>query len=199
MAVLYVGLRASVNRTQNTQLKVGDVAQLFMEGESTAALLDLPLGPVTPGWRAILPVELVQALLSALPEGTEIQMIGEKKCMVQGAPAKRKKRPLERLGTVAVALLLFFGGALSLMNFHADVDMPKVHTMISSLVTGEGNAGALWISIPYSIGIGLGVLFFTGLGRRRTNPNFFELEEREYQSKVDKYLQKDETGDSDDV
>jgi stage V sporulation protein AA len=71
--------------------------------------------------------------------------------------------------------------------------------MISSLVTGEGNPGALWISIPYSIGIGLGVLFFTGLGRRRTNPNFFELEEREYQSKVDKYLQKDETGESGDA
>jgi len=197
--MLYVGMRASVNKTQNTRLIVGDVAQLFMEGKNTAALSDTPLGEVTPGWRAILPVELVQALSPALPEGAQIQMIGEKKCMVRGVPAKRRKRPLQWLGTVIVALLLFFGGALSLMNFHADVNMPRVHTMISKLVTGEADTGALWISIPYSLGIGLGVLFFTGLGRRRTNPNFFELEEREYQSKVDKYLQEDETGGPNDA
>jgi stage V sporulation protein AA len=196
--VLYVGLKASVKKAQGSELKAGDVAELFMEGESTAELGETPLGPVWPGWRAVMPVQVVRALIKELPEGTKIQMIGERKCMVQGVPAKRKKRPLTWLKTAAIALLLFFGGGLTLMNFHADVNMPGVHRMIASLVTGQEDAGVMWISIPYSIGIGLGVVFFTGFGRRRAGPNLLELEEQEYRTKVDQYLQKKETGETGD-
>ncbi|MFZ5973818.1 MAG: hypothetical protein ACOYU3_00220 [Bacillota bacterium] len=198
MAVLYVGLKASVKKTQLTDLYVGDVAHLFMEKESVAPFQNVQLGAVQPGWRAVLPVQVVQALTQVLPQGTNIQMIGEQKCMVQGIPAKRKKRPFAVLAVVVIAMLLFFGGALTLMNFHADVDMPRVHAMISTLITGDGNTSALWISIPYSIGIGLGVLFFTGIGKKRTNPNLFELEEQEYRDKVEKYLQKNEAGETKD-
>lgn len=198
MAVLYVGLKASIKKTQQTDLYVGDVAQLFMEGESVTPFQNIQLGAVQPGWRVILPVQVVQVLTQVLPEGTSIQMIGEQKCMVRGIPATGKKHPLAALGVLVVALLLFFGGALTLMNFHADVDMPRVHALISTLITGEENTGVLWISIPYSIGIGLGVMFFTGFGKKRTNPNFFELEEQEYRDKVEKYLQKNEAGETGD-
>lgn len=198
MAVLYVGLKASIKKTQKTELRVGDVAQLFMEDTSVAPFLDAVLGVVQPGWRVIRPVQVVQTLVQVLPEGTSIQMIGEQKCMVQGIPATREKHPFARLGAVVIGMLLFFGGALTLMNFHADVDMPRVHALISTLITGNENAGALWISIPYSIGIGLGVIFFTGFGKKRSNPNFFELEEQEYRDKVEKYLQKNEAGDTKD-
>lgn len=198
MAVLYVGLRASVKKIQDTNLLVGDVAQLFMQERDTLSLLGIPLGIVQTGWRVIMPVQIVQALIEELPRDTSVQMIGEKKCMVQGIPAKKKKHPLAGAGTFLIALLLFLGGALTLMNFHADVDMPHVHRMISTLITGNDNTGTLWISIPYSVGIGLGVLFFTGVGKRRKNPNFFELEEQEYRDKVEKYSQKNEAGDTTD-
>ena len=198
MAVLYVGLKASVKKTQKTDLYVGDVAQLFMEGEGVEPFQNVQLGAVQPGWRVILPVHVVQVLTQVLPQDTGIQMIGEPKCMVQGTPATRKKRPVAWLGTIAVAMLLFFGGALTLMNFHADVNMSEVHRLISSLITGNDNTGALWVSIPYSIGIGLGVIFFTGIGKKRSNPNFFELEEQEYRDKVEKYLQKNEAGETKD-
>lgn len=196
MPVLYVGMRSSARKERYEALRVGDVAQIFIEGHDNQPFLDAFIGRVRPGWTAVRPVDVVRALHHIVPEGTAIEMMGEQKCMVQGLLPGKRTHPLAYIATVLVALLLFFGGAITLMNFHADVDMPTVHANLSALITGREDVGALWVSIPYSVGIALGVIFFTGFGKKRTDPNFFELEEHEYREKVDKYQQDDQTGDT---
>ena len=196
MAVLYVDLKSTVKKEQYQPLLVRDVAQLFMEGFDTQPLLATRLGRVRPGWNALSPVQVVTALYNTAPKGTRIQMVGEQKCMVQGVRAGVKTRPLAWLGAVFIGVLLFCGGALSLMNFHADVNMPDVHANLSRMITGDENGNSLWLSISYSVGIAVGVVFFTGFGKKRSNPNFFELEEFEYRDKVEKYRQGNETGES---
>lgn len=60
---------------------------------------------------------------------------------------------LALLGVMAVA---FLGGMIGIMNFHSDVDMPSTHQVIYRAVTGNDSQNPLAVSIPYSIGLGVG-------------------------------------------
>jgi len=77
------------------------------------------------------------------------------------------------------------------MNFHTDVSMEQVHQRIYYLVTGAYNARPLILQIPYSLGIGLGmVLFFNHVFKRKLNdePSPLELEVFLYQENIDQYV-----------
>ena len=92
-------------------------------------------------------------------------------------------------------LLLFFGAGLAIMNFHTDVSMKEVHIRIVELITGKRTEHPLWFQIPYSLGIGLGMmLFFNHLFRKRFNeePNPLEVELYMYQENVNAYVIADE-------
>jgi stage V sporulation protein AA len=88
-------------------------------------------------------------------------------------------------------VLLFIGSGLTIMNFHEDVSMQAVHQRLYEMVTGEKDAYPLWLQVPYSIGIGLGmILFFNHLFKKRLNeePSPLELEMFNYQQSIDQYV-----------
>ncbi|MBE3555234.1 MAG: hypothetical protein IMW85_09690 [Thermicanus sp.] len=65
-----------------------------------------------------------------------------------------------------------------------------MHERIYYLLTGEINHHPYVIQIPYSVGIGIGmILFFNHLFRKRLNeePSPLELEMYLYQENVEKY------------
>ncbi|MBD1372964.1 stage V sporulation protein AA [Hazenella sp. IB182357] len=96
---------------------------------------------------------------------------------------------------ILVWLLLFIGSGLAIMNFHADVSMQAVHERIYFLLTGEKSKSPLFLQIPYSIGIGVGmILFFNHMFKRRFNeePSPMELEMYMYQETIDQYVINDE-------
>ena len=59
-----------------------------------------------------------------------------------------------------VWLLLFIGAALAIIYFHEDVSMQQVHQRLYYMITGEFNAQPLLFQIPYSLGLGLGMVLF---------------------------------------
>lgn len=76
------------------------------------------------------------------------------------------------------------------MNFHTDVSMMQVHERIYYLITGEKSHQPLWMQIPYSIGIGLGmILFFNHIFQKKINeePSPLEVELFMYQQSLDQY------------
>lgn len=46
------------------------------------------------------------------------------------------------------------------MNFHEDVSMRDVHIALYEMITGERNEYPYLLQIPYSIGLGLGMIIF---------------------------------------
>ncbi len=80
------------------------------------------------------------------------------------------------------------------MSFHADVSMPFVHRQIYHLLTGENDPHPLLLQIPYSLGIGLGmVIFFNHIGKlkKRKDPSPLEVEMFLYNQNVNSYLTKE--------
>ena len=61
---------------------------------------------------------------------------------------------------IFVCLATFFGAGFSIMTFNNDVDIPALFEQIYTQVTGQPTTGNTVLEISYSIGIGLGILFF---------------------------------------
>ncbi len=77
------------------------------------------------------------------------------------------------------------------MNFHEDVSMPDVHRRIVFLLTGKMIEHPYFLQIPYSFGIGLGmVIFFNHVFKRRMNdePSPLEIEMFKYEESVNQYV-----------
>jgi len=136
-------------------------------------------------------LHVIRAVSDAEP-GLDVEFVGEPQTLVTVAARPRKPLP----GMLALAwLLLFFGSGLAIMNFHADVGMLEVHRRMTELITGVKPERPLWFQIPYSIGVGLGmVLFFNRVIRRKLSeePSPLEVELYLYQENVDAYVVADE-------
>ena len=61
---------------------------------------------------------------------------------------------------IFVGLAAFFGAGFSIMTFNNDVDVGGLFSQIYTQVTGQTSGHFTVLEITYSIGIGLGVLFF---------------------------------------
>src|SRR5690625_6176367 len=90
-----------------------------------------------------------------------------------------------------VWILLFVGSAMTIVNFHYDVSMQEVHQRIHYLFTGEQKKFPLFLQIPYSFGLGIGmVLFLNRLFKKKLNeePSPLEVELFNYQKKINEYV-----------
>jgi stage V sporulation protein AA len=97
----------------------------------------------------------------------DVQLIGPAQTIIE-VMIERKKVPF--ILFILVWILLFIGAAMAIMNFHEDVSMGYVQQRISYMITGINSNSPLWFQIPYSIGIGLGmILFFNHVFKKRFN------------------------------
>ena len=92
-------------------------------------------------------------------------MLGPDTCYVHRVQMKRRdwSKPLR---TVAAFAVLMFGSALGLAWFHSDVDMPRAMEQLFTLLTGNAPPDARWITIPYTVGVALGVCVFYAIPRK---------------------------------
>jgi stage V sporulation protein AA len=77
------------------------------------------------------------------------------------------------------------------MNFHDDVSMKSVQEKLYTIITGKNTPKPLLFQMPYSIGLGLGmILFFNHVFRKRINeePSPLEVEMFNYQQNIDSYV-----------
>lgn len=117
----------------------------------------------------------------------DLQLIGPTQTIVRVNQHSQQK-PI--LLVTFVWLLLLIGMAMSIMHFHYDVNMPEVHQKLHLLLTGEEKTNPLWIQIPYSVGLGIGmIIFFNHWFKRRLTkePSPLEVELFNYQQNIDEY------------
>jgi stage V sporulation protein AA len=91
------------------------------------------------------------------------------------------------LKIVLVCLLSFFGAAFAIMTFNNDVDVPGLFSQIYMQVTGQPSDGRTILELSYSVGIGLGILFFFnhfGKFRLDTDPTPMQVQMRTYEDQV---------------
>jgi stage V sporulation protein AA len=187
---LYVRFRKRVTIRRGELVRLGQVAQLLTDPELEPAISDLVLYRPEAKDGNLLLVDMMQVvrLVKRLNPAIAVEHYGEPHTIIEVTDGERKRNPVF---IAAVWLLLFIGSGLAIMNFHEDVSMPKVHIRIYELLTGERPEHPYWLQIPYSIGIGIGmVLFFNHWFKKKFNeePSPLEVEMFLYQQNLNQYV-----------
>lgn len=186
---IFVQMKKRIRARPGQLLRVGDVARILAETDRER-IENLPVKKFGPeeGNRAVVELMDVMRILRREDPVLDVQAVGLPHALVE---FKEKGRPPQWIAVLGVWLLLFVGSGLAIMNFHTDVSMKEVHERIYYLMTGIHNPRPLILQIPYSLGIGLGmVLFFNRLFKKKFNdePSPLELEVFLYQENIDQYV-----------
>lgn len=194
-SALYLRLKKKVSIRPERSVTLGQVSRLLAPNEEMEQRLNelvLYRHHKGDGNRVVIDLlQIVRIVREAAPELT-VEAYGDPQVLIMISPKPQKPRIVV---LIFAWLLLFFGAGLAIMNFHTDVSMKEVHIRIVELLTGEKTDHPLWFQIPYSIGIGLGmILFFNHLFKKRFNeePNPLEVELYTYQENVNAYVIADE-------
>lgn len=195
---VYIRLRHRLQVRQNEAVLLKDIAQIIADEEIYEKLSRLAIYKVTAKDKNIIIIDIMRVIrtITSLFPSMDIQTIGPAQVIVEVAVTKKKVSvPL----FILVWLLLFFGAALTIMNFHEDVSMREVHQKIYTIITGEVDSKPLIFQIPYSIGLGAGmIIFFNHLFKKRLNeePSPLEIEMFNYQMDLDNYVAMNENKES---
>jgi stage V sporulation protein AA len=188
--VIYLRMRQRVQVLQHQKVTIGDVAQIVASDEKEREIKKYIIHEVTPEDKHLIVIDVMRVIGTIQKNNQEIdvQTIGPAQSILE---IQMKQKTLAPVYFVLVWLLLFTGSALAIMNFHEDVSMQLVHQKIYYMITGHYKEQPLLLQVPYSFGLGLGmILFFNHLFRKRLNeePSPLEVEMFNYQQDLDQYV-----------
>ncbi|WP_246056055.1 stage V sporulation protein AA [Alteribacter natronophilus] len=188
---VYIRLKSRIRVKEPSSLTIGGISSLIADDGLREELEKMPAAGAMkdPGSSPVVidSMNIVKLMLARYPD-LDIQVVGPVQTIVWH---KVEKQPMKPVLFCLVWFLLFIGSALAIMNFHEDVSMSGVHRKLYKVITGTETDSPLWLQIPYSFGLGLGmILFFNHLLRKRINdePSPLEMEMFNYQDNIDRYV-----------
>jgi len=187
---IYIRMRHRIQKKSNDVIYLRDLAQVIASDTYMSKLNNLCLYHITEQDKNIIIIDstrVIRIITSEFKE-VEVQLIGPAQTIIE-VVFKKKKLSLPLF--ILVWFLLFIGSGLTIMNFHEDVSMQAVHQRLYTMITGKEVEKPLMFQIPYSIGLGLGmVIFFNHVFKKRLNeePSPLEVEVFNYQQSLDQYV-----------
>lgn len=187
---IYIRMRNRCQIKQQGPVYLQDIAQIIADDHVLHNLQKLSVYQIKPEDRNIIIVDamrVITRITKSFPE-IEVQIIGPSQTIVEVVLTKKR---ISIPGFLLIWFLLFFGAALTIINFHEDVSMQAAQQRLYTIITGKEEAKPLLFQIPYSFGLGLGmVLFFNHFFRKRINeePSPLEVEMFNYQQDIDQYV-----------
>ena len=156
---VYIRLRHRIQVKENQKVFLKDIALIHAPEPILAKVERTMIHQVSKKDKNIVIIDgmtIIRAIKEQLPE-TDIHLIGSQQTIIE---VVYKKVKMSTALFLLVWCLLFIGSAFSIMNFHEDVSMQEVHQKLFYLMTGINDPKPLTLQIPYSIGLGLGMILF---------------------------------------
>ncbi|KIL44254.1 stage V sporulation protein AA [Jeotgalibacillus soli] len=188
---VYLKLRNKISFQKGQTILLKDVVDIAAGGVNERKIQSIPIQHIhkntTETYVLVEQIDLIRIMKKHLPN-IHIEIMGATATLVDlsGSP---KRSPL--LLFLFVWSLLFVGSGLTIMYFHEDVSMKETQISMVKMMTGEENEYPLWFQIPYSFGLGLGmILFFNHLFQKKFNeePSPLEVEVYNYEQSLDEYI-----------
>ena len=186
---LYIQTEENVE-VHHPHVYLQDIARLSCTNSKTLNHLRvLPIAnlkPDKPGRYVISVMDLIKNIQSREPD-LDISHIGEPNFIITYKKEGTVNIVIRWCKVIFVCLATFFGAGFSIMTFNNDVDVPALFEHIYTQVTGQAATGFTVLEISYSVGIGLGVLFFFNhFGRMKLtdDPTPMQVQMRLYEDDV---------------
>lgn len=187
--IVYIRMKKNLEVTHYKRILLKDIALISTGDKIKHELENMPVYHMNKEDEQIVVIDsfLVIDHLNQQFPNFEFQLIGPEQTIIRLV----KKKSSSRIVFIAVWLLLFIGTAMTIINFHYDVSMQEVQQKIHYLLTGEEAEYPLWIQIPYSLGLGVGMLLFLNHWFKKKfneEPSPLEVELYQYQQSIDQYV-----------
>lgn len=160
---IYIKPAEKVQIVQKRAVLLRDVAEVFAGGKTKGEAEKMVIFQIPSDRKKtylLSVIDLVAALYQKYPNAT-INNVGEMDILIEYLPKAEEKTKLWTFAKVAfVSLILFVGAATTIMCFHTDVQLPLIFQNIYYIFFGENREMPPILSIPYSIGLGLGIIIF---------------------------------------
>lgn len=188
--ILYVQTDKNM-KVAKEQVLLGEIAKLSCADAKVLArnqvrkVATLPRGKY--GRYVLSATDLIRTI-EREEENVDVTHIGEPTFVLTYEDPNGKNTVVSWVKTILVSLVTFFGTIFSIMTFNTDVDVSKLFDNIYYMFTGTSSDGFTVLEVTYSIGIGLGVIFyFNHFGRRKLtqDPTPMEVQMRIYEDNVD--------------
>ena len=151
------------------------------------------LTPGKPGRYVVSIIDIIRDIQKKNPD-LEVNHIGEPSFIITYEAEEHEHAFFSWVKTAVVCLVSFFGTAFSIMTFNTDVDISKLFSQIFEQMTGQPAPGFSILEITYSLGIGLGVLFFFnhfGSKKITQDPTPMQVQMRMYEDDVNSTIIED--------
>ena len=180
---VYIKLDTKYAVDLNTHVYVEDVAEVYCKDESIkkkVKRVKIYTGMDEESYDYIPGDKIIKKILEAV-DNIDINLIGGPDILLEIKGREDSSGILQFLKIAFVMLVLFFGAGAALINFYEDVNMSGSIEKIYYFITGVKKENPLIMTIPLSIGTGLGMFaFFSRIfslsKRRRQEPGPLEME-----------------------
>lgn len=140
-----------------------DIAEILVGGQTEADIGSIVVFKIPKDGTdsyLISVMDVIKAITNHLPDAT-VSNVGETDILVEYCPvAKKQNIPLMYFKVAFVFIVLVAGAATAIMSFHTDAEIPKIFENYYYIFFGENKDMPAILSIPYSLGLGLGIIVF---------------------------------------
>ena len=125
-------------------------------------------------WDLIDSEDVIKIILQDYPD-VDIKIAGPAHILLEIKSKEDSNKIFDFIKISFVCITLFFGAALGIMYFHEDVNMSSTLEKLYFTFSGEKKTNPLIMNIPYSLGLGVGMITFfnriiSSSKRRRMEP-----------------------------
>jgi stage V sporulation protein AA len=187
---IYIRMRNRVQAKADEKIFLKDIAQIIAPETDLSPLQNMLVYQVSEKDKNIVIIDVMKVinLITGSFAEMEIQTIGPAQTIIE---VMITQKGVSLPFFLLIWFLLFFGSAMAIMNFHDDVSMKSVQEKLYTIITGIKDPKPLLFQIPYSLGLGIGmILFFNHVFQKRINeePSPLEVEMFNYQMDIDNYV-----------
>lgn len=160
---IYIKPVEKIQMIQKREVLLRDVAEVFVGGQTKGGvetLVVFRIPSVRKKTYLLSVMDLIRSINQKYPDAT-VSNVGEMDILIEYLPQPEQRTKLWMVTKAAfVSLILFIGAATTIMCFHTDVQLPLIFQNVYYIFFGENREIPALLSIPYSIGLGLGILIF---------------------------------------
>lgn len=138
--------------------------------------------------RVIFSVLRIVELIHEDYPNAEIENEGEADFIIEYIKNPIQSQWTSYLKVVVLSLVMFFGGAFTIMSFNNDIGITELFGQFYYQVMGKTSSGFTELEISYCVGLAVGILvFFNHFGKKKITPDPtpIEVQLRKYEQDVD--------------
>ena len=190
---LYLQLDQNI-QVNHPHVYLQDIAALSMSNQKLLNRLRvLPVATLDEkkSGRYVMSVSDLLKMIQKAEPSVDISPLGETDFIITYQTPSVTSELFRKVKIFFVCLASFFGAAFSIMTFNNDVDLGNIFNEFYTLVTGKTSSGFTILEISYSVGIGVGILFFFnhfGQMKLTDDPTPMQVQMRTYEDDVNKTL-----------